>query len=968
MDAMKAAGMGGFFMHARAGLKTPYLRKQWFDCVRFCVEKAERLGMKAWIYDEDGWPSGFAGGDVPRQGREYRAKALVMEFAPRPEDDEYLLLAEYKASSAEEQDGYFYEWTQPLGQERFADASYVDLLNADVTQAFLESTHQKYAEATGVFFGSTIPGVFSDEACALMRLDPTRPALPWTGGLAAAFQAKCGYGLLPSLPSLSYPWGDYRQVRYDYWSLVAELFADNFNKMIHDWCERRGLAYTGHLMAEDRLVYQMEWVGDVMRQYEYMHIPGMDHLGRQIHKSEMEFSQEPFTTVLTAKQVTSVAHQLGKKRALSELYACAGQGFDIALQKWMTDWHLVHGINLFNPHLFPYAFVGESKRDYPPTIGAQQPWWSEYKLLTDYQARMSYALTLGRRVTHVLVLHPMESVFEAYSPLEKAEAGRINEELERLSLSLLDAHIDFDYGNEHLLERYGEASNGTLAIGSCRYKLVIVPPCSRLRASTVRMLREFAQAGGILLSVATPQELGNAIKAWTPMPVHPFSIRQVRAFLPDSVRIDGELASHIWVHEREEAAEEGNEVVRGKQAGKIYFFANLSLNRRVQVTLKLPGHVAPVSWDAESGEVRAIDCRRYAGRTEIAWRFEPGQSLLLEAREDASLVHPALSGHLQGTVESVVDYSITYTQSPLDPNALLIDKFALCSADTGEWGEPLPVAAWKKRKWQQAVRHRYRAEFTLERDFPAIPVYVALEEELHAEVRCNETALRRVDRLWLDPGFIVYELPPECRSDGRNTIELALSEQGFGVLENIYVIGDFALRTKAEGEYVLSAQNGLDERTADAAINGFPFYAGKFRLVARIDLAHARIGAERLSAGAGKRQERLLLRLSEPAVSTAVLFVNGVHCGAKAWGPWEWDITDQPAGSCQIELIIGNSLRNLIGPHHYYEDERLNFLTPAHFFDQEYGTNEAIVTPFHPGKLLLVKVSIEQTAARKKKD
>ena len=55
-------GIGGFFMHARGGLKTPYLGEQWMQCIEACCDEAKKLGMDAWAYDENGWPSGFAGG------------------------------------------------------------------------------------------------------------------------------------------------------------------------------------------------------------------------------------------------------------------------------------------------------------------------------------------------------------------------------------------------------------------------------------------------------------------------------------------------------------------------------------------------------------------------------------------------------------------------------------------------------------------------------------------------------------------------------------------------------------------------------------------------------------------------------------------------------------------------------------------------------------------------------------------
>ncbi len=64
---MHENGVGGFFMHARSGLVTEYLSREWMECVEACANEAKRLGMKAWIYDENGWPSGFVGGKLLEQ-------------------------------------------------------------------------------------------------------------------------------------------------------------------------------------------------------------------------------------------------------------------------------------------------------------------------------------------------------------------------------------------------------------------------------------------------------------------------------------------------------------------------------------------------------------------------------------------------------------------------------------------------------------------------------------------------------------------------------------------------------------------------------------------------------------------------------------------------------------------------------------------------------------------------------------
>ncbi len=41
IEAMKKRHLGGFIMHARTGLKTPYLGEKWFACIEACLDKAK---------------------------------------------------------------------------------------------------------------------------------------------------------------------------------------------------------------------------------------------------------------------------------------------------------------------------------------------------------------------------------------------------------------------------------------------------------------------------------------------------------------------------------------------------------------------------------------------------------------------------------------------------------------------------------------------------------------------------------------------------------------------------------------------------------------------------------------------------------------------------------------------------------------------------------------------------------------
>jgi len=65
------------FVHPRPGLMTPYLSDEWFRLWRVALDEAEKLDMNVWIYDENSYPSGFAGGHVPEEMPESRGRGLV---------------------------------------------------------------------------------------------------------------------------------------------------------------------------------------------------------------------------------------------------------------------------------------------------------------------------------------------------------------------------------------------------------------------------------------------------------------------------------------------------------------------------------------------------------------------------------------------------------------------------------------------------------------------------------------------------------------------------------------------------------------------------------------------------------------------------------------------------------------------------------------------------------------------------
>src|SRR5437667_12402768 len=81
IDQLKSMGFGGFNIHSRTGLSDEYLGETFMNAVAACTDKAAAEGMLSWLYDEDRWPNGAAGGLVTENPK-HRAKHLL--FTARP--------------------------------------------------------------------------------------------------------------------------------------------------------------------------------------------------------------------------------------------------------------------------------------------------------------------------------------------------------------------------------------------------------------------------------------------------------------------------------------------------------------------------------------------------------------------------------------------------------------------------------------------------------------------------------------------------------------------------------------------------------------------------------------------------------------------------------------------------------------------------------------------------------------------
>ena len=462
---MARIGMGGFFMHARGGLQTEYMSEEWFQNIEAGISEAEKHGIKAWVYDENGWPSGFGGGIVNGMGEKYQQKYLRMEKESGRTEN---VIAVYGGTC-------FYYEINPF---------YTDTLDKNVVKEFIDKVYKPYYDR----YKNRIAGFFTDEP------QISRNGIPWSYVLEEEYKKNYGEALIPHLEELFSEKGDYKNTRIKFWRLVTKLFSESYMKQIYDWCEERGLKLTGHLSEEDNLTIQITSNGACMPHYEYMHIPGVDWLGRDIG------------TGIIALQGCSAAQQLGKKQFLSESFALCGHNASFSEFRKIVEWQMVRGVTLLCPHLEGYSIRGIRKRDYPPAMYEQQPWWEDYSRFLNVISRTGMILSEGEVLCETLIIHPESMAWAMFNGEENRGIDKIEEQFEEEIKCLDRKHAMFHLGDEILMERHAHVEKNELVIGTQRYKRVVMLPGQSVMKNTQRLLDEFAENGGLITTAEKIEE------------------------------------------------------------------------------------------------------------------------------------------------------------------------------------------------------------------------------------------------------------------------------------------------------------------------------------------------------------------------------------------------------------------------------------------------------------------------------
>jgi hypothetical protein len=941
LDDLKKMGMGGSHLHCRTGMSIPYLSEEFMEVIRYAHQKGNEQGLMTWLYDEDRFPSGAAGGLVTK---DWTCRQRYLNFSPKPleENDRRMLLGRYaialergflknykKLDLQEKLPEGFCEWFlyREIAEDNpwFNNQAYVDTLNPQTIRKFVEVTYEAYQKVLGEAFGETVPGFFTDEPQFMQKKmlgyseEKKQVFLPFTDDFCDSYQKKYQLDFLGSFPECIWELPD-KQVsiaRYQYHNHICNRFVQAFANQIGAWCEEHHIALTGHLMSEPTLTSQTSFVGEAMRSYPAFQIPGIDMLydSRELN---------------TAKQAQSVVHQYGKEGMLSELYGVTGWEFDFRGHKLAGDWQAALGVTVRVHHLNWTSMAGEAKRDYPASIGSQSPWYLEYSLIENYFSRLNTALTRGISEVKVGVIHPIESFWLYWGTREQTHEiqDEMEQEFENLTKWLLFGLIDFDFISEALwVEETPDhylTDSSDFVIGKMKYDTILVPNCVTLRRSTLDRLRVFQRKGvRVIFAGCVPGLVDvhpdNAVKKFS-------ENCEIVTFSKKSILDALSKERCVEIH-NEQGIRTSNILYQMRQDGErkwlflahCYKMQNPDLPRGEKLKIEVKGIYRPVLYDAMTGDIRDVSYCHKEGYTVIFVTVYDHDSLLYAL--DPAMKSYEIQEDLGKSMEKQWKYNVEIPDLAelfLEEKNVLVLDMAEAKMDENPWEEKEEILRIDN-KFRKRIGYPQRMEA-----FPQPWVIEQKEEEIHRvtlryvieseiEIENVELGLEQADqiKLILNGQMVSSDICGYYVDHSIQKVKLPKLQIGSNVLiaempfyhqfnlEAMFLLGDFGVKVVGKSARLTAPVKKL--AFGDICNQGLPFYGGN--LTYRIKLKTDQEGDLRIEA----------TQFRCPLIKVAL---DGIDCGRIAFSPYAVIKKNVSAGEHILELTAFGNRHNTFGALH----------------------------------------------------
>ncbi|WP_328843865.1 glycosylhydrolase-like jelly roll fold domain-containing protein [Streptomyces sp. NBC_00258] len=514
--------------------------------------------------------------------------------------------------------------------------SYVDLLDDEPVDLFLDIVPGEYHRRFRRYFGTIVPGFWDDEPFFASAEAHFR-RLPWSPTLDKALRA------VDVAPGIAYAcaFDDLgrggRIARGRYWQAVSNRFAHYFQKQSR-WYERRGVALiTNPLYDETSPAKRIPSTGDLHKVNQWAHVPGGDIITAEYVGGE---------PTMIPRNPVSVAHQMGRERALLEMFGNMGWQVAPGFVHATVGAQATRGVNLTVLHAL---WTDETRVYFPPPFGPRAPWWWAMRPLAEWIGRVMEA-GRGTSGARTAIVQPQRAA-EQWTGTDRQ--GEVDGALADAAYALERAQVDFDLvhegalsGDPDLLCR-AEIRGGRLAVGAARYDLVVLPVTPTLDVASVRTLAEFARAGGTVVAVGslTAEEADGRDRSLARALTDLFgegvpagwSVGRGRA-----LRVADTTGLRAATHGAGVAAavldtpQDAVRVLRVHRDKDTAFLINNEGGDHVEAVATLPATGVPELWDPATGRTRTAPVHRATKRgIQLPLSLEPYRTLIVVVRHDA---------------------------------------------------------------------------------------------------------------------------------------------------------------------------------------------------------------------------------------------------------------------------------------------------------------------------------------------
>ena len=560
IDKMRDAGIGGIMLFMN---KRNYLRNEeaWTN-LQTSIRLAKEAGMRVWVADDNGFPSGQAGGLVveanpafelrvltPVVQRGQGPQAIRMDLPPAaekflsaiiyPEKDGQPVYADGVSVAISgnhiEATGLDGPWVlqafvvkinNDAGSPAVGTADpktgfgntghYPNLLDPAAMEKFVDLTHAEYARRLGSLTNQ-IDFFYTNEP----QLGTTwwsggeRPGgevfLSWAAGLPQRFQEDHGYDLIPLLPSLFGGVNDEaRLVRRHFHQTVGAMLAENFSGRIGEWSEKNGVRSSGHPLLEESMLFHVAAYGDFFKFVEQMQAPACDVPMPDAESyvlNALHFGA-PWNYWMP-KFLSSVAQAKDRKDVVALLDPMVARSApDLALStlkiRRIVNMAALCGVNRITNYLL--------WDQYDP---------ADYRALNEYIGRLGLVLHGARSAASVAVYYPIETFQSEFLPSPTVWSPDFwpeawNRMVERIrdqdevARSLVLRGIDFSWLHGDWI-REGRVEDGVLVAANGRYTTIVMPEVELLPLDVAQKLAEFEEGGGKIIWAKSLPQVGDAV-------------------------------------------------------------------------------------------------------------------------------------------------------------------------------------------------------------------------------------------------------------------------------------------------------------------------------------------------------------------------------------------------------------------------------------------------------------------------